>query len=142
MTCLKLVFLLVSPLPESRGEKEFVSLLRKLVEVWAQELNINFFINLSGHPRDIPAKIPEYPAKSLIFLRFEGIPNFLVPIPSRGRPSTPPEETQTQKFESVLFFLPEWKPDCQQSQPSQVCEPATDATFEGPCGTTPGMLDN
>ena len=75
-----------------------------------RELNTTsfFFLKLFGHPWDIPAKIPGYPAKKFGFPEFRRTcRTFWPPTPSHGRPPPPPEDIRTKKvWVWVPFFLP------------------------------------
>ena len=58
-------------------------------QIRQRKLNPNFFFSnffFCGHPWDIPAESRDIPPKKFDFPGFEGIPNFLAPTPSCGRP--------------------------------------------------------
>ena len=66
-----------------------------------------FFLKLFGHHRDIPPKIPGYPAKKLVSLGFEGHTELCGPHPFTWKTPTPPEDIRTKKFGLGSFFLPD-----------------------------------
>ena len=63
------------------------------------------FLKLFEHPRDIPLKIPGYPAKKFGFPGFEGHMDFFGPHPFMGKTTTPPEDIRTKMFGFGFFFL-------------------------------------
>ena len=72
-----------------------------------RELNTNFFLNFSGHPRDIPAKIPGCPAKKFAFPGFRRTyRTFLAPTPSRGRPPPHPKISGPKSLGLGSLFFP------------------------------------
>ena len=61
-----------------------------------------------GDSRDIPTKIPGYPAQKVWFPGFwKDIPNFLATTPSRGRPPPYPKISPPKSLALGSFFSPE-----------------------------------
>ena len=66
-----------------------------------------FSQNFSGTPRASQEKSRDIPARSLVSLGFEDIPNFLAPTPSRGRPPPHPKISRPKSLGLGSFFFPE-----------------------------------
>ena len=67
---------------------------------------LNFFLKLFGHARDIPAKSRDIPPKSLVSLGFEAHTELFGPHPFTWKTPTPPENSRTKKFRFGFLFLP------------------------------------